>query len=304
MGEEQPARVRDPGDTGLGEVEAADLVGGAVAVLDRAQHAQPRVAFTLELAHDVDEVLEGPRARDAAVLGHVPDQHDGQVPLLRCRDQRGCDLTHLADAAGGTVDLGGRDRLHRVEHQEHWIHLGDVPENRREVRLGGEVQPRIERPDPLGAQPDLAGRLLAGHVQHARTRVLVPARPGDPGRDVEKERRLADAGLTGEQDDGTRDKTSAEHAIKFGDASRAGPARLDVDLADRAGRRPRRRLCDGPWCASARSDVFGHAAPGLALAAPADPLRRRPAALDAAVGRPVHASRARGSTGLLPGGCG
>ena len=63
LGEEQPARVGEPGDAVVGEVEAADLVGRAEAVLDAAHHAQPGVAVALEVQHDVDEVLEHAAAR-------------------------------------------------------------------------------------------------------------------------------------------------------------------------------------------------------------------------------------------------
>ena len=62
--QEQPARVGQPGDAGVVEVEAAHLVGRAVAVLRRADQPQPRVPLALELQHDVDQVLEHPRPGD------------------------------------------------------------------------------------------------------------------------------------------------------------------------------------------------------------------------------------------------
>ena len=55
------------------EVEAADLVDRAEAVLHRADHPEPGVAVALEVEHDVDEVLEHARAGDRAVLGDVAD---------------------------------------------------------------------------------------------------------------------------------------------------------------------------------------------------------------------------------------
>ena len=45
------------------EVEAADLVDRAEAVLQRADHPEPGVAVALEVEHDVDDVLEHARAR-------------------------------------------------------------------------------------------------------------------------------------------------------------------------------------------------------------------------------------------------
>ena len=72
-GDEQPGRVGDRDDAVAGEVEAADLVDRAEAVLHRADHPQPGAALALEVQHHVDEVLEHPRAGDAAVLGDVAD---------------------------------------------------------------------------------------------------------------------------------------------------------------------------------------------------------------------------------------
>ena len=46
---------------------------------------QPGVALALELEHDVDEVLEHPRAGDGAVLGDVPDEHGRDAALLGLR---------------------------------------------------------------------------------------------------------------------------------------------------------------------------------------------------------------------------
>ena len=55
------------------EVEAADLVDRAEAVLHRPDHPEPGVAVALEVEHHVDDVLEHPRAGDRAVLGDVAD---------------------------------------------------------------------------------------------------------------------------------------------------------------------------------------------------------------------------------------
>ena len=86
--------------------------------------------------------------------------------------------------------------------------------------------------DPLGAQPHLAGRLLAGDHQR---RVLGGRRPllGH----VEQQGGLADAGLAGEQHHRAGHQAAAEHPVELGDAGRPGPGRLGVDVGDRPGRR-------------------------------------------------------------------
>ena len=94
--EEQPARVGDLGDAVAGHLEAADLVGRAEAVLERADEAQRGLAVALELADDVDEVLEQARAGDRAVFGDVADEQHGQVAVFGDADEGARDLAHLA----------------------------------------------------------------------------------------------------------------------------------------------------------------------------------------------------------------
>ena len=77
--------------------------------------------------------------------------------------------------------------------------------------------------DPVGAQPDLAGRLLAGHVQHrARLRGL-RAR-------LQQQGGLADAGLAGQQQDRPGHQAAAEHPVQLAEAGRAGHGRGRVHL--------------------------------------------------------------------------
>ena len=78
----RPLGSAQPDDADVGQVEAADLVGRAEAVLDRTHEAQPRVPVALELDDDVDEVLEDPGPGDRAVLGHVADEEHGDASRL------------------------------------------------------------------------------------------------------------------------------------------------------------------------------------------------------------------------------
>ena len=161
-----------------------------------------------------------------------------------------------------------RRRLHRVQ----------VAENRGQIGLGGEIEVVVDRLDAVGAQPDLAGRLLARDVQRA---VLVAGRLR---RHVQQQRGLADAGLAREQDDRAGYETAAEDAVQLGHAGGAGGGLPAVDLADghrgRGDPAGRRRPHGG-------RAVLLDRPPRLALGAAAEPLGRLPAALGAAVGRPV-----------------
>ncbi len=131
--------------------------------------------------------------------------------------------------------------------------------------------------DPLGAQPHLPGGLLTGDHEGR------PVGGRDPVGDLEQQGGLADAGLPGHQQDRTGHQAAAEDAVELldpgGDGSRAG----ELHFGDRPGGGRDR---PGGHRAQGSSDGSGllQGAPGLALGAPAHPLRRGVAALGAAVG--------------------
>ena len=60
-----------------GHLEHADLVGGAEAILDRAQDTELVRALALEREHGIDHVLDHARAGDLAILGDVAHQDHG-----------------------------------------------------------------------------------------------------------------------------------------------------------------------------------------------------------------------------------
>ena len=229
VAEEQRAGVGDLGDARSGHVEASDLVGRTEAVLQRADEPQRRLPVALELAHHVDEVLEDARTRDRPVLGDVADDDDGQPALLRDADEGGCDLAHLARVPGHPLRQRGRDGLHRIDDQQLGFHLVDVPEDRREVGLGGEIQLVVQRAGALGAQPHLRGRLLGARVQHAS------AGSGARRGHLEQQGRLADPWLTRQQDRRAGHDAAAEHAVELADSGGASRGVARVDRGDRSG---------------------------------------------------------------------
>ena len=94
--------------------------------------------------------------------------------LLGDGDQRGGHRAHLGDPAGHALGAGRRDGLHRVEHEQTRLDRVEVAEDRFEVGLGGQEQPLVQRAEPLGAQPDLADRLLAARSPGWATRRRPP----------------------------------------------------------------------------------------------------------------------------------
>ena len=145
-GQEQAAGVGESGDALVVQLEAADLVRRAVAVLDAPHETQPRVPVALEGQHHVHQVLQQARARDRAVLGDMADQERGHAALLGGADQRARDLADLGHAAGRAVDLGGGDGLHGVQHEQGGLHRVEVAEHGGQVGLGGQIEVVVDAP--------------------------------------------------------------------------------------------------------------------------------------------------------------
>ncbi len=102
-------------------------------------------------------MLQDPRARDGAVLGHVTDQHRRRRRRLGRVDQRRGHLADLSDVAGRPVDLDAGDGLHGVDDQQCGADPLQLPEDGAEVGLGSQVERIGQRPDPCRAQPHLGG---------------------------------------------------------------------------------------------------------------------------------------------------
>ena len=105
-----------------------------------------------------------------------PTSTTGRPRSLARPGERDGDGAGLGDPAGRAVGLRGGHRLDRVDDEQVGAQLVEVPDDGAEVGLGGEVELVVHGSGALGAQPHLAGRLLAGDVQHASA-CARPARP-------------------------------------------------------------------------------------------------------------------------------
>ncbi len=195
-----------------GHLEYADLVGRAEAVLDRAQDAELMRAFAFEREHRIDHVLDHARAGDLAVLGDVADQDDGRARALGEADQRLRAGAHLRHGAGCGFDRVGPHGLDRIDDDEpRRLALAQRRHDVLDRGLGGKLDRRACETEPLGAQPHLRHRLLAGNVDRA-----VPA-AGERGRNLDQQRRLADAGIAAEQQHRAAHEAAAGDAVELGD---------------------------------------------------------------------------------------
>ena len=167
--EEEGRGVGDGLQPGRGHLEDGQLRDRAEAVLQGPQDPVAVVPLALEEQDDVDHVLErlGPGQR--AVLGDVADEEGGDAVALGVAEDLVGDLADLADRARAGGQLGGEDRLDRIDDQDL---------RPRAARPGPGCAPgsvsarRKSRPSP-DAQPvapelDLLQRFLARDVEDGR----------------------------------------------------------------------------------------------------------------------------------------
>jgi hypothetical protein len=166
-----------------------------------------------------------------------------------------------------------------------------VPDHGRHVGLLGDEQSLVDGTGPLRPDADLLDALLAGDVEHRAAGAL-----GGGGGDGPEQRRLADAGLTGEQHHLAGDQAAAQHPVELPDPGRGARHPLGDDLGQRPGGSQRRRAGGRGAQAGDGPDRGGllQRPPGAAARALPEPLRRRRAAVGAAVRR---AALARGGGG-------
>ena len=231
LADEAGRGVLDLDEAGLPHLEDPELAGRAEAVLERPQRPVGALALALEEQHAIDEVLEDPRARDRPLLGHVTDEDQGGAVALADLHQGVGGLAHLRHRARGARQLGGVQRLDRVDDAG----IGTLRLDRRrdggEIGLGQGGHREGTLAEPLGPHPDLRRRLLAGHVEDGA------AGCGEVTEGHRRDRALADPRRAAEQDERAGDEPAAEDAVELADA---GPepllgAALDVAQRDRAG---------------------------------------------------------------------
>ncbi len=87
-------------------------------MLHRVEHTERVVAVAVEGEHGVDQMLDRPRPREVPVLGHVPDEKDRDTTRLGQARQALDARPHLGQAACRLGQLGVRDGLQRVDHDE------------------------------------------------------------------------------------------------------------------------------------------------------------------------------------------
>ena len=173
--QEKRRRVVHRGQAIRSHLEDPDLVGRAESVLGGPQDPVAVLAVPLEIDHRVHEVLQGPRARQAPLLGHVADQPDADLLALGHLREAAGHLAHLAQAARGGfegVAPDGLDRVHDDQRRASGWRSARAPPPGRSRRPGRG----------RGRRRRAAGRARSPAPGTPRRRRRGPRVPGGPAR--------------------------------------------------------------------------------------------------------------------------
>ncbi len=215
--------------------------------------------LSLEVQHRVDDVLERLRPGDAAALRDVADDEHGRAALLREAHQPRGAFAHLSDVARRALEVGREHGLNRIDDERRGRRRRRCREDRFEIRLAQERDVAGVSAEPVGAQANLERGFFAGRVEH-RPSGLLEAR-----RDLEQQRRLADARFAPDENHRARDDPAAEHEVEFVEASLPAVRLRPLDVAQ-----PRRDRDAAAFGESSRA-----CGPPRAHRARRDPRRRR-----------------------------
>jgi hypothetical protein len=116
------------------------------------------------------------------------------------------------------------DRIHDDDGRAGGINL---LEHDLGAGLRQDQHASVVETEPVGAQPHLLRRLLAGDVQDGE------ALPRERAARLERQRRLADPGISAHQRDRSGDDPTTEHAVELTDAGRPAKRALGLDRRQR-----------------------------------------------------------------------
>ncbi|MNO92410.1 hypothetical protein D3C76_839840 [compost metagenome] len=117
-GQKNSRRIGDFFQALVGHAEHAQFVNRAETIFYRPQQAQAPVGFTFKIQYGVDHVLQHPRPRQGAFLGHVPHKENRGATLFGITHQQRRAFANLRHATRRRLQLLGENRLDRVDHHD------------------------------------------------------------------------------------------------------------------------------------------------------------------------------------------
>ena len=138
----------------------ADLVGGAVAVLDGADDAVGLLAFPFKIQHRVHHMLQHLRSRDTAFFVHVSHHDHGSTFALCLVDKGKGSFFYLGNASGGGVDRSRINCLNGINDQHVGLDLVGFLNDLFNVGFGEDKEIGANNAQALGAELQLTARFL------------------------------------------------------------------------------------------------------------------------------------------------
>ena len=201
--------------------EHPQLIDRAEAVLHRAQHAEAAARLAFKIQHRIDHMLQHAGAGNRALLGNVADEKNRRAARLGKAHQLRCALAQLADRTRRGRKRLAVKRLNRIDHQHRRLLRRGRCQNTLNLRFTEKHDALACQSQPLGAQPNLARRLLTADVQtRHRLRQMMYR--------LQQQRRFADARIATNQYHAAAYQPAAKDAVKLADAARHQRFRLQL----------------------------------------------------------------------------
>ncbi len=138
-------------------------------------------------------MLERSRPGERTVFGHVADEQGCDPEILGEPLQPLRTVAHLRDRSGTAGRVGIRDGLDRVDGDHRGPGRLGVGTRVGKRRFGDHEEILGQRPEAVGAHPDLGGRLLGAHEE------ATDAVGGHRPQRLQHQRALAHAGLAADE---------------------------------------------------------------------------------------------------------
>ena len=166
-------------------------------------------------------MLQHAGAGNRALLGNVADEKDRRAARLGKAHQLRRALAQLADRTRRGRKRLAVKRLNRIDHQHRRLLRRGSCQNTLNLRFAEQHNALACQSQPLGAQPNLARRLLAAHIQtRHRLRQMMHR--------LQQQCGLADARIATNQHHTAAHQPAAENTVKLADAARHQRLRLQL----------------------------------------------------------------------------
>ena len=148
-----------------GHLEHADFIGRAKAVLDGAENAVLMIAVTFKIHDGVDHVFQNARARDLAILGHMPDQNRDAACILGKHHQIERAFAKLCGTPWSARQVALIDRLNRINYEHLRLEFLRLLQDFFEASFAKQKHIGARYVQALAAELDLNRALFAAYIK-------------------------------------------------------------------------------------------------------------------------------------------